>query len=28
MYHEIRWCTGLSMWKSCYRTHDEASNKR
>jgi hypothetical protein len=24
----IRWCTGLPMWKSRYRIHDEASNKR
>jgi hypothetical protein len=24
----IRRCTGLPMWKSCYRMHDEASNKR
>jgi hypothetical protein len=24
----IRRCTGLSMWKSHYRIHDEASNKR
>jgi hypothetical protein len=24
----IRRCTRLPMWKSCYRMHDEASNKR
>jgi hypothetical protein len=24
----IRWCTGPSMWKSRYRMHDKASNKR
>jgi hypothetical protein len=24
----IRRCTGLPMWKSRYRMHDEASNKR
>jgi predicted ATPase len=26
--YRIRRCTGLPMWKSRYRMHDEASNKR